>query len=105
MEYILLAALVLFVIGWLVLVESLFKALANRHPEKYEDMGRPTTYEKNPVHTEVLIRFLFSRDHECLGDRALSIQVKLMRTWLVVALAGFISPLLILLYQGFFPEN
>ena len=105
MEYILPAALVLYVIGWLVLFEYLIKVLATRHPEKYEYMGRPTTYESNPVHTEVLIQFLFSRDHECLGDRALSIQVKLMRVWFVVALAGFIALLLIPFYQSFFPEN
>lgn len=72
---------------WLVLVQILFRALANRHPEMHKRIGSPRGFETQA--TSSLLSFLLTRKPESLGDRAILVQTNAMRVLLIVYVAGF----------------
>ena len=59
--------------AWFVMTAKLFSRLSQRHPVKYEAMGRPTLFLRNNIATGFMTaKFLFLREHKDLDDPALS---------------------------------
>jgi hypothetical protein len=80
--------LVILTLAWFVLVHALCHALASRHPQKYESLGRPRLFSPNP---SPILRFLFTREYQHLGDSALSQLANRMRLLFVVSMVLFAS--------------
>jgi hypothetical protein len=74
-------------IVWLVLVQVLFRTLANKHPEMHKRLGSPRGFETQA--TSALLTFLLTRKPESLGDRVVLLQTNVMRVLLVVYVTGF----------------
>lgn len=61
------------VIVWFVLLKVLFNRLEQRHPLKYEAMGKPSLFLRNNIATGwATMKFLFVREHRSLNDPTLS---------------------------------
>ncbi|WP_372018041.1 hypothetical protein [Pseudoxanthomonas sp. 10H] len=80
-------ALFCLAIVWLVLVQMLFRALADKHPEMHQRIGSPRGFGAQA--TSALLSFLLTRKPESLGDRAVLLQANVMRVLLVVYVASF----------------
>jgi hypothetical protein len=73
-------------VAWLVQVWLLYRALEERHPEKFEEMGEPSLFTNNDFATTgALLGFLFSRAPDELGDPAITRQARIMRIWFVAS--------------------
>jgi hypothetical protein len=76
---------------WLVMVWFLFRALATRHPVKYEEMGKPSLFLNNNLRSNFrFLKFLFTREPDTLEDGSLSFQVNVMRVWFFIYMLGFV---------------
>lgn len=77
------------VIIGLYLSHRVYKILENRHPEKYEAMGKPSLIMNNSISNNIsFIKFLFKREWRELDDPALS---KLSLFLLIFSLAYLIG--------------
>lgn len=48
---------------WFFLCHRLFERLENRHPEKYESMGKPSLFINNSLSSNItFLKFLFKRE-------------------------------------------
>jgi len=80
------------VIGWFVLIKLLFNRLERAHPQKYEEMGRPSLFLRNNIATGwATLKFLVGREHRPLRDSYLSKLSDGMLVYLVVYLLLFFS--------------
>ena len=60
------------VIVWFVLVSKLYKTLESEHPQKYEEMGRPTLFWNNsPRSGWVLVKFIMKKEYFGLKNQKL----------------------------------
>lgn len=79
---------------WLLLVRNLFRSLSANHPQKYEEMGKPSITQNNNLRTNVrFFRFLFSAESNLLNDPSLSKRVSFMRMWLIISFVAFMVSL------------
>jgi len=79
---------------WLVLVRNLFRSLSARHPQKYEEMGKPSITQNNNFRTNVrFFRFLFSTECSSLNDLSISKRVNFLRIWLIICFFAFMVSL------------
>lgn len=61
------------VLVWFVLVSRLYKILANEHPRKYEEMGKPTLFWNNsPKSGWVLMKFILKKEYRELKNPKLT---------------------------------
>ena len=79
-----------------VLNHLLYKRLETRHPEKYQEMGRPKALVGARANTGMrACMFIIRREHRRLGDRALSalsdFMLAYMLVYLVLALLLLVS--------------
>lgn len=74
-------------IVWLVLVQVLFRALAERHPDMHRRIGSPRGFGART--TSALLAFLLTGKPESLGDRRLLWQSNVMRILLAAYVTGF----------------
>ena len=66
---VLFAALFVQVGLWFWLSRKMFRLLAVRHPQKYEEMGRPTVFLNNSIKNGwAFTRFFYGRHYVSLGD-------------------------------------
>ena len=78
------------VLGWFVLIRTLFSRLERMHSQKYESMGRPSLFLRNNMSSGLAtMKFLFAREHRSLNDRVLSRLSDFMLAYLVVYLVLF----------------
>ena len=57
---------------WFGLVSQLYKILATDHPQKYEEMGKPTLFWNNsPKSGWLLVKFIMKREYRGLGNQKL----------------------------------
>ena len=84
-------SVILAMIGiWFVMIAKLYKQLSQRHPAKYEAMGRPTLFLRNNIATGLMTaKFLFLREHKQLGDPELSRLSDFMLWFFAVYVAVF----------------
>jgi cellulose synthase/poly-beta-1,6-N-acetylglucosamine synthase-like glycosyltransferase len=76
---------------WLVLVRNLFRSLSARHPQKYEELGRPSLTNNNNLRTNMrFLKFLFGSESSSLNDLSLSKRLSFMRIWLIVFFVAFV---------------
>ncbi len=79
------ALLFLSVLVWLYLCTRLFKLLQEQHPEKFVSMGEPhLTRNNQPIHTVNLLKFLFKKEWEALGDKQVMQLGQRMRVFAMV---------------------
>lgn len=58
---------------WLGLVSRLYTILATDHPEKYEEMGKPTLFRNNsPRSGWLLVKFVMKREYLALRNQKLA---------------------------------
>lgn len=58
---------------WLVLLKAIFSCLEKHHPEKYEEMGKPSLFWNNSMKTGyTTLKFISKREHKTLGNSFLS---------------------------------
>ena len=80
------------VIVWFVLLKALFNRLEQRHPQKYEAMGKPSLFLRNNIATGwATMKFLFAREHRSLNDSSLSKLSDSMLAYLSAYLLLFIG--------------
>ena len=80
------------VLVWFVLVKLLFNRLEAAHPQRYEEMGRPSLFLRNsPAAGWALLKFLMAREHRSLGDGYLSRLSDAMLAFLAVYLVLFLG--------------
>ncbi len=83
-------------ITWLVLLRTLFARLERRHPEEFEEMGKPRVFWNNSAKNSwAMLGFLFRREHRGLGDPALSRLSDFMLALFVAYLALFVGMVLL----------
>jgi len=71
-------------INWLRLVAKLFRALREKHPSKYEAMGKPGVISNNTLATNrALYYFLVRKEYLSLSDNDLTKQSQFMRVYFV----------------------
>jgi hypothetical protein len=88
----LMLSLLFAVASWAVLVFRLCRVLRDRHPTKYETMGRPGVFWTHSPHTSwLLLRFLICREYNLLGDPALQVLCRVTLVVLVTYLSGFMA--------------
>jgi len=64
------AALIVMVVVWFFLIRLLFSHLEAKHPDKYDEMGRPSLFSNSNFATNsATLRFLVRREHRELNDR------------------------------------
>lgn len=79
---------------WLVLVRNLFRLLSARHPQKYEELGRPSLTRNNNWRTNArFLKFLFSNESVSLSDPSLSRRVGFLRLWFFTYIVAFVVSL------------
>jgi hypothetical protein len=79
---------------WLVLVRNLFRSLSAKHPQKYEELGKPSLTQNNNLRTNVrFFKFLFSTESTSLNDLSLSKRVSFLRIWLIIFFFAFMVSL------------
>jgi hypothetical protein len=79
---------------WLVLVRNLFQSLSARHPQKYEELGRPSLTQNNNWRANVrFFKFLFSTESASLNDRSLSKRIGFLRVWFIIYIVAFMASL------------
>jgi hypothetical protein len=77
---------------WLVLVSNLFRALRERHPYTYREIGSPTLFLNNSIlNNWLLLKFLVTGAWQQLGDQDLSRQCRFMRVFLIVYTVLFVA--------------
>jgi len=58
---------------WFGMVSRLYKTLESEHPDKYEEMGKPTLFWNNsPRSAIILVRFILKREFISLGNMKLT---------------------------------
>jgi len=58
---------------WFGMVSRLYKTLESEHPDKYEEMGKPTLFWNNsPKSAFTLIRFILKKEFIRLGNMKLT---------------------------------
>ena len=72
---------------WFFLCHRLYTILKTRHPEKYEQLGRPILFKKKGLST---IKFLFGKEWKLLDDDGLASLSKCMAGFFVIYLFGFL---------------
>jgi hypothetical protein len=81
-------------IVWLVVVRNLFQSLSAKHPQKYEELGRPSLTQNNNWRTNVrFFKFLFSNESASLNDQILSKRVGFLRVWFIIYIVAFMVSL------------
>ena len=75
------AVLAAMVIWWICATFSLFKELRTVYPTTYQEIGNPDLFHASA--TFALLKFLFSRRPESLGNLRLLRKVRLMRVFAV----------------------
>jgi len=77
-------------IGWLVLVQNLFRTLENKHPAKYDELGRPSLFQNNNLKTNKrFLSFIFSNESRMLNDMSIHKRVVLLRFWFFACILSF----------------
>ena len=78
------------VAAWFVLIKLLFNRLEAAHPQKYDEMGRPSLFLRNSMATNwATLKFLVSREHRPLNDSYLSKLSDVMLAFFTVYLLAF----------------
>ncbi len=79
---------------WLLLVRNLFRSMSAKHPQKYEELGKPSLTQNNNLRTNVrFFKFLFSTESTSLNDLSLSKRVSFLRIWLIIFFFAFMVSL------------
>lgn len=92
---VLLGALFCSVFVWFALCMWLFKLLENRHPGKYNAMGRPSLILNNSLSNNIsFMKFLLRREYAELDDKTISRLGGLMLVFLVLYMCAFLALLL-----------
>ena len=79
------------VLVWFYLCHKIFGILRTRHPEKYEEMGKPTLIMNNSISNNLsFIKFLFKREWLELNDEGLSKLGNAMLVFFAVYTVGFL---------------
>ena len=61
------------VLIWFVLLKAIFIRLERQHPEKYEEMGKPSLFWNNSMKTGfATLKFIGKREHKELNNPGLS---------------------------------
>lgn len=71
--FIVLGLLMAMVLIWFVLLKAILIRLERKHPEKYEEMGKPSLFWNNSMKTGyATLKFIGRREHKVLGNPGLS---------------------------------
>jgi hypothetical protein len=89
-------ALAAMVIWWIYATFSLFRDLRNLYPAMHQEVGNPDPF--NVSATFALLKFLFSRRPESLGNRKLLGKVRLMRVFAIASTLFFAALIAVLKY-------
>ena len=82
---IILAVLMVMVLIWFAMIFALCKKLKLKHPEKYSEMGEPSLFCNNSLHTNwKTLKYLFKREHKDLNDKSLSLLSDTMLVFLII---------------------
>jgi len=77
---------------WFFLCYKLFKILEIRHPEKYENMGRPSLIMNNSLASNItFMKFLFKQEWRALNDTGLAALCTTMLIFFGFYLVGFLA--------------
>ncbi len=57
--------------------------LRTRHPQTWEELGRPGLFHSNPGNVLAVLRFLWRRDYLALGDESFAKFVDFLRGYMV----------------------
>lgn len=88
---------------WFFLCYRLFKILENRHPEKYESMGKPSLIMNNSLSNNIkFMKFLYKREWRELDDSGLATLSKAMLVFFVIYMISFLT-LILLVSLGYAP--
>ena len=63
---------------------KVLRILREKHPEKYEELGKPTMTMASPTRSQQLQRFLYSKAALETGDEELSHSVRFLRIFTIV---------------------
>ncbi len=75
---------------WFFMCYRLFKILETRHPEKYEEMGKPSLFLNNTISNNIsFMKFLFKGEWRGLNDVGLANHSKFMLFFFTIYIVGF----------------
>jgi len=90
--FIVFGVLMAMVLIWFVLLKAIFIQLERKHPEKYEEMGKPSLFWNNSIKTGyATLKFIGRREHKDLGNPKLSKLCDFSAGFFVVYLVLFFS--------------
>lgn len=95
------AALFLAALVWLVLMSRLYRILRTRHPETYEQLGRPTLFLNNsPQNGIATVRFLLGGHFRQLNDPELLRLGVFMQVFFYAYMVYFVSLVVLMFTSG-----
>lgn len=93
--------LFLLILIWFFLCHALFSGLKSGHPDKYKKMGSPRLFlNSGASETFFLIRFLFKREWEGLGDQRITKIGKSMRFLMVIYIVVLVFGLALIFWES-----